>query len=48
MLLRNSVLALAALAALASTMLTPTSASAAGYHSGHHIIVVCRKAGGVK
>jgi hypothetical protein len=45
MLLRNSVLALATLAALASTVLTPTSASARGYHSGHPIIVVCHKAG---
>jgi hypothetical protein len=43
MLLRNSVLALAAIAALASTMLMPTSASARGYQNGHHIIVVCRK-----
>ncbi len=47
MLLRNSIFALAALAALAGALLVPTNASARGYHNnGHHIIVVCRKAGG--
>jgi hypothetical protein len=42
--LRSSILALAAIVAVVGTSLVPASASAHGYRSGHHIIVVCHKA----
>jgi|HubBroStandDraft_6_1064221.scaffolds.fasta_scaffold481410_3 hypothetical protein len=45
MLLRNLMLALAAIVAIASAALAPTGAFAHGYHTvgGHNIIAVCRK-----
>jgi hypothetical protein len=44
MVLRSTLLALAAIATLLTTVLTPVSASAGGIRNGGHgIIVVCRK-----
>jgi hypothetical protein len=43
MFLRRSMLALAAVLGIASTLLAPVGASARCLHGGHHIIVVCHK-----
>ena len=44
MVLRNTLLALAAIITLVVAILTPGSASARGIHNGGHgIILVCRK-----
>jgi hypothetical protein len=46
MVLREPILALAAIVVIANAALAPTAAFARGYHTigGHNIIVVCRKA----